>query len=454
MFFLNIDIEKLHLIGNNDNMFVYYNLNLFSIDGVTCKIIQLLQEGNDINKISSELGLSFQFIENKLRFLAGTANTDYSLAPKVEKRKVQRITLHVSNDCNLRCKYCYANGGNYHLERKLMSEATAELFVKFCIREFDEIGEIVFFGGEPLMNLSIMQRICISFNEAFNDHRIKAVPAFNLITNGTLLNEMIIRFIQKYIKRITVSIDGPKFINDQTRIFANGNGSYDSIINFIQTIKKETNTVLQYEVTYTKLHKKYGLTYSKIREIMRSEHGIEGVIVPEYGPLEVCSSDLDCEEILNSDLDSLPGDFYYILQRLKKSEAAEMCNIVNDIFAVSVDGDIYPCHMNVGERNTCLGNIAGNNIFDNGLAYPIFGCKNNELCNACWANELCGGCARFFFYDINNKVYNKLPNSKNCDETRKYIHSLLYLIGCIRTDDVKWKELLSLAKRIKYDAKY
>lgn len=442
-----MDIKQLHLIESDNIAFVYYKLNLFSIDMITCKIIKLLQDGNNMDEISNKLDLPLQFIENKFRFIENVNDGIEQFPNKTNKRIVQRITLHVSNDCNLRCQYCYANGGNYRLERKLMSVSTADDFVKFCIREFDEIGEIVFFGGEPLMNVPVMQRICTLFNDAFSKKKIKVLPSFNMITNGTILNAVIISFIQKNIKRITVSIDGPKFINDQTRIFANGKGSYEKIKAFIQTIKKETKVDLQYEITYTKLHEKYGLSYADLKQTMLSEHGIRGIIVPEYEQSMFMVSELDCARILNSRLDLLPDSFYYVLHRLKKSEPADMCNIVHDIFAVSVDGDIYPCHMNVGERNSCLGNISEDNIFNNANEYPVFNCKNNEVCNCCWAKDLCGGCARFFFYDVNRKCYNRLPNSKNCDNTRKYISSLLYLIGCIRTNSKKWEELISLTKR-------
>ena len=52
------------------------------------------------------------------------------------KRKViRRITLHISNDCNLRCKYCFGGGGSYNQERNLMTEQTAIEFVDFCVEQ-------------------------------------------------------------------------------------------------------------------------------------------------------------------------------------------------------------------------------------------------------------------------------------------------------------------------------
>ena len=76
---------------------------------------------------------------------------------------IKRITLHISNDCNLRCKYCFGGGGSYNQERNLMTEQTAIEFVDFCVEQFERVEKIVFFGGEPMLNLKGMEIVCNRF---------------------------------------------------------------------------------------------------------------------------------------------------------------------------------------------------------------------------------------------------------------------------------------------------
>ena len=135
------------------------------------------------------------------------------------KRKViRRITLHISNDCNLRCKYCFGGGGSYNQERNLMTEQTAIEFVDFCVEQFERVEKIVFFGGEPMLNLKGMEIVCNRFKYYKEEGKIDILPNFVIITNGTILTDRMLAFIKRNISAMTISIDGPKEINDIQRI--------------------------------------------------------------------------------------------------------------------------------------------------------------------------------------------------------------------------------------------
>ena len=196
-------------------------------------------------------------IDNLINLLEQSSENSISDINK-SSRIIERITLHVSNDCNLRCKYCYANGGSYNQTRRLMTLETANSFINFCEKNFNYVKRIVFFGGEPILNLNIMEYICKRFNDDFHSNKISFIPEFAIITNGTILTDRIIEFINKYISIITVSIDGLKDINDANRIDKNGKGSFDRISRFIQTIKNQTKVTLKFEATYTQKHIDFG----------------------------------------------------------------------------------------------------------------------------------------------------------------------------------------------------
>lgn len=155
------------------------------------------------------------------------------------------LYLFVSEDCNLRCKYCvfsdayplYPN----HKKRK-MSLNTALRAVDWFVELIDpqifkkpyrKIG-LNFFGGEPLLNMNVITRVL--------EHTSNKYPnLFNyfLTTNGTLLTEKNIEIFTKYNVHIALSLDGPLFEHDRNRMFIDGKGSYEVIIKNLKIIREK-----------------------------------------------------------------------------------------------------------------------------------------------------------------------------------------------------------------------
>lgn len=129
-----------------------------------------------------------------------------------------------------------------------------------------------------------------------------------------------------------------------------------------------------------------------------------------------------------------------------------MCLVGRNIFAVTVDGDIYPCHMNTGNDKVCLGNIQGENAFTNKIKYknkfPALSAisKTKEPCILCWANPICGGCAIYWFFDEKRDKYMHSPNETLCRANKKHVERILLLIYKLRKNPQKWSELLKILK--------
>ncbi len=371
------------------------------------------------------------------------------------EKKIGRITLHISNDCNLKCTYCYANGGNYNQEKKLMSQQTAIDFVKFFTKRFEKIGSIVFFGGEPLMNYNIIETVCNEFEKLKAIGKIDYTPTFGIITNGTILNEKILEIIKKHISFITVSIDGPEFINDINRKFENGAGSHCKIEKFINCIQSETNAKIRYEATITKEHKLHNITEANVVDYLRNTFQIEGSSAPDivYDMEKNYLSDESRINIIENDtVVYLSEGFINILSAIVHNIFREMCPIGHNIIAVSVDGEIYPCHMNVGKEHLKIGTIYEQNIFDNPEIFitkfpylqSIF--KKKEPCINCWAQKICGGCAIRWFFDYAEDKYNNVPNTKMCEQNKKYIETIILEIVKIKKNKEKWNEFINYLK--------
>lgn len=161
-----MNLEKIHLIKSKDMCLSYYypTADIRVINKETYDILSALKEYKDIHE-ALELYRDEEQVVSLIRSIYASNKGEHSTnIQNGSKRKViKRITLHISNDCNLRCKYCFGGGGSYNQERNLMTEQTAIEFVDFCVEQFERVEKIVFFGGEPMLNLKGMEIVCNRF---------------------------------------------------------------------------------------------------------------------------------------------------------------------------------------------------------------------------------------------------------------------------------------------------
>jgi uncharacterized protein len=145
------------------------------------------------------------------------------------------MVLNVTNQCNLSCTYCYEYSEDKIVDTengkqpKFMSEETARQSVEFMLKESgdNKVAHITFFGGETLLNFPVLQKT-IAYARQRGAEVGKEVD-FSLTTNGTLLKPEIIEFLAENRVGVTISIDGPREVQDKFRVFHNGTGSYDVV---------------------------------------------------------------------------------------------------------------------------------------------------------------------------------------------------------------------------------
>lgn len=337
-----------------------------------------------------------------------------------------------------------SGGGNYGGNRFIMDKETALEFVNFCYRELDELECIMFFGGEPLLNWKIVEFICKEFEDRHKDGGCLN-PKFTLVTNGTIYNRAILQMIGKYICSITVSVDGNEDINNYNRVYQNGNGSFLRISNFIHYIKKMENVELQYEATYTKAHEAKGYTRYDVKSFLTSYFGIKGIVVDEESlGLDCLNSSLETitqADILKTNFECLPNDFWHILYAIATKKPLSFCSIFQDRITISSSGEIYACQLLNGQKNNIIGDIREvgilDSIYKNHLSF-----FDNQCCNSCWAKPLCGGCVVQKFYDSKHKTLASVPNKAICAKVQKCIESTLVIIYRIRSSPETWHRLL------------
>ncbi len=164
---------------------------------------------------------------------------------------VKALCLHVAHDCNLACRYCFAREGSYEGERSLMSLEVGKKALDFLVENSgSRINlEVDFFGGEPLMNFETVKSL-VAYGRSIEKEKRKNFR-FTLTTNGVLLNEESIDFLNKEMDNVVLSIDGRKEINDIMRPCKNGESSYHLILSKIKKMADSRNQQKYYVSIYT-----------------------------------------------------------------------------------------------------------------------------------------------------------------------------------------------------------
>lgn len=166
----------------------------------------------------------------------------HAVADQIEnyiENNVHQLILQVTQNCNLRCKYCVYSGSyvNRIHTKKRMSIETAKKAIDFYHKHNSnlETALISFYGGEQLLEIKLIHEIIIYANEVFKGKSIK----YNMTTNATLLNDEIVRFLYENDISLTISLDGPQAIQDNSRVFAeSGKGTFDVIMKKLDYIKE------------------------------------------------------------------------------------------------------------------------------------------------------------------------------------------------------------------------
>lgn len=334
---------------------------------------------------------------------------DYIGGFKNRETVVKALCLHIAHDCNLACRYCFAEEGEYHGRRALMSYEVGKQALDFLIANSGNRRnlEVDFFGGEPLMNFQVVKDLVAYGREQEVLHNKKF--RFTLTTNGVLLNDDVMEFVNKEMSNVVLSIDGRKDVNDKMRPFRNGAGSYDLIIPKFKKLAESRNQMNYYvRGTFTHNNLDFAEDVKHLTELGFEQISVEPVVAKDDEPYAIREEDLP---VLMKEYDKLARyiiesrkagkwfNFFHFMIDLSGGPCVAKrlsgCGSGTEYLAVTPWGDLYPCHQFVGEEDFLMGNV-----FEGVKADKIreeFKCSNvysKDKCKKCFAKFYCsGGCA-------------------------------------------------------------
>ena len=217
------------------------------------------------------------------------------LLDEVKKRKtvVKALCLHIAHDCNLACKYCFAEEGEYHGRRALMSYEVGKKALDFLIANSGSRRnlEVDFFGGEPLLNWQVVKDLVAYGREQEKAHDKHF--RFTVTTNGVLLDDEIEAFVNREMDNVVLSLDGRPEVNDRMRPFRNGSGSYSLIVPKFQKLADSRNQERYYvRGTFTRENLDFSEDILHFADLGFKQMSIEPVVGDESDPYAIRESDL------------------------------------------------------------------------------------------------------------------------------------------------------------------
>ncbi|WP_288191162.1 thioether cross-link-forming SCIFF peptide maturase [uncultured Veillonella sp.] len=421
------------------------------IDELTDRVLDIYDGSNrgavhealDATENASELDELMDEIDELIKeeMLYAPMSEEFKLVVE-EKPIVKALCLNIAHDCNLACKYCFASQGDYGgVKRELMSFDVAKRAVDFLIAMSGtrQHCEIDFFGGEPLLNWDVVKQT-VEYVESIQAAHNK-IFKLTLTTNGVLLTQDKIDYVNEHNISLVLSIDGREEVHNRMRPSAGGTDTYKTVAkNLVNAVKQRDGREYYVRGTYT--HNNLDFTKDVIAmSDLGFEHLSMEPVVGKEGEYVLRDEDLP---ILEKEYEKL-ADLY--LQRQKDGWGEKFnffhfrmdlyrgpcmakrlrgCGAGHEYMAIVPNGDIYPCHQFVGRDGYVLGNVfEGLKNFDIPREFRNTHVFTKPTCAKCWAKFFCsGGC------HANNETFGgsiKEPYELGCKLQKKRIECAIMI---------------------------
>ena len=361
---------------------------------------------------------------------------------------VKALCLHIAHDCNLACRYCFAEEGEYHGRRALMTYEVGKAALDFLIANSGNRRnlEVDFFGGEPTLNFQVVKDLVAYGREQEKIHNKNF--RFTLTTNGVLLSDDIMEFANKEMDNVVLSIDGRKEVNDYMRPFRGGQGSYDVIVPKFQKFAKSRGEK-DYFVrgTFTRNNLDFGNDVLHYADLGFEKLSMEPVVAAPEEPYSIREEDLPqimdeydrlAKEFVKRQKEGRGFKFFHFMLDLSQGPCVAKrlsgCGSGTEYLAVTPWGDLYPCHQFVGNEEFLLGNV------DTGVVntkvrdeFKLCNVYAKEKCKNCFARFYCsGGCAAnsFNFHGSITDAYDI-----GCEMQKKRIECAIMIRAALAEDE-------------------
>jgi len=357
-------------------------------------------------------------------------NGNFGIKLSPYKHRIQNNTssvcLHVAHECNLNCKYCYADAGSFGGNRSFMSREVMTKAIDFTFANSGDSKKINigFFGGEPLLNFALI-RDAVEYAKKQEDRTNKKVT-FSLASNGILLTPQIMDFIHQENFSLLFSLDGPKDIHNQMRRFANGKSTHSIILKNLRKYLQHYSQNFTVRGTFTRTTPNFSKQVLFLNKQRFKSISVEPVQLDVANPHSI-STDGEINRImyeydkladiyLNRFCKDEPILFFHFDTYLKKllypQPTHTECGAGGGYVAITPDGRIFPCFEAVVEGENCIGHIDSGFDRRKRKIFQRMHVDAKKECRECWIKYACGGGCHAFNIRYNNDI--AMPYKPHC----------------------------------------
>ncbi|MCL2839475.1 MAG: thioether cross-link-forming SCIFF peptide maturase [Defluviitaleaceae bacterium] len=424
---------------------------LHQVDDVTMAVLSSMQNACEENlsqalhDVPSEISQEIRALIDAGKLFSKPKTSVVHEHMKNRKPVVKALCMHMAHECNLRCVYCFAGDGNYSLtDRGLMSFDVGKRALDFLVAQSGTRRnlEIDFFGGEPMMNFDVVKAL-VAYGRSI-ETKVGKKFRFTLTTNGALLTDDAIHYINEHMDNVVLSLDGRPEINDRMRLSHDGRGSYAQVF---PKIKKLADTRILNQMshyvrgTFTRHNLDFVDDVLHMADEGFKNISIEPVVAPPETDYALREEDLPtlfkAYETLASALIKREKEgngvlFFHFEMNLDGgpciAKRVTGCGAGSEYLAVTPSGKLYPCHQFVGDERFQVGDLE-TGVQQREYTKDFKNCHvyAKPECTRCWARYYCsGGCMATAYY-ANDSILK--PDKMSCELMRKRIECALYIFA-------------------------
>ncbi|STA99084.1 thioether cross-link-forming SCIFF peptide maturase [Clostridium baratii] len=434
-FVLDVNTGAVHIVDD----LVY---DLVDDNGLRDKevIINELKDKYDEKEISEAYDEIKQLVDEDMLYTKDMYE-DIAHSSMDDRDYIKAVCLNIIHGCNLRCKYCFADEGEYHGHKGVMDIETAKKAIDYVVKRSGPRRniEIDLFGGEPTLIMDTIKEIIAYARE--NEKKWNKNIRFTMTTNATLLNDEMMDYMDKEMGNIILSLDGRQEVNDNVRIKVDGSGSYDDILPNIKKMVAKRNKDKMFYVrgTFTRANTDFYEDVMAMANEGFREISIEPVVLPDEHPLSLREEDLPTifenydklyDEMARRKREGDEFRFYHFNVDLNGGPCVYKrisgCGAGFEYVAITPQGEVYPCHQFVGKKEYKLGTI-DDDSYDKDLAkkFKMAHIYNKPKCRDCWARFYCSGGCQANNINFNGDI--NVPYEIGCKMQKKRIECAIAL---------------------------
>ncbi len=422
-----------------------------------------LQKKEEEEKISTDVNKNFNTINDTSIIIEPS-----SFLPEKQTLfgTLERLALMVTTECNMRCRYCYADGGHYGNESYSMTKEDVEAYLKHATTLFHSIQSIQFFGGEPSLNTEAIEATCLWFKRQTEFNPLQKLPNFAMVSNGVNFSDKMHELIKEHKISVIFSIDGPRDVHEINRINVNNKGEFVSTLEAMSTLR-ECDCSLGVQMTATPQTFSAGFQINNLVEFSKNDLKISNPHIVPVSSSEKEGSLFDwtnCEEqCIESFPDSARKSLYdlveghyqattyssrVLLSLIRKKPYNRVCNAGDGTLAISADGRLFPCFMFAGNQDLAWGDFLG--MTENSLRtvrnnFAPFTLKEHyEVCKSCWAKNICSSCLGDFLNISNDNILKTEKKREiHCSIIKAVAEETMAVLAELQAEPLIWQKFVT-----------